>query len=244
MACRYEVLLPRTTSLRLFIRRLRQSRTASNYRVPASRRLLRHILADHSIHIGIRAAISLAYGALLRVSEYTSPSQSRFSPTATLQRHHVAVASDNTFIRILIPSSKTDTLNLGQHVHVAYDPHRLSTFSVLTEYLRFTDSAPPATPTPLFYFTKPNGTVRFVTGQVINTTLKTAATALGIDPTFISSHSLRIAGARALADARLPAHIIQVAGRWASDVYIRYIRASLPRLQAVAKALRLTRQQH
>ncbi len=45
-------------------------------------------------------------------------------------------------------------------------------------------------------------------------------------PLHLTPHSFRIGGASALHLARLPAHVIQAAGRWRSDVFKSYCRSS------------------
>ena len=40
----------------------------------------------------------------------------------------------------------------------------------------------------------------------------------------INTHSFRIGGATALAQAGVPDYIIQIIGRWSSDSFLRYIR--------------------
>ncbi len=66
-------------------------------------------------------------------------------------------------------------------------------------------------------------------GHIINTVLQRQAAVIGLDPTYLSSHSLRIGGATALADADVAARDIQFAWRCRSDVFLHYICVSLRR---------------
>ena len=59
-----------------------------------------------------------------------------------------------------------------------------------------------------------------------NAKLKFIAEAVGLDPRVISTHSLRIAGASALAAKGVPDHVIQCLGRWKSLAFLAYIRLS------------------
>jgi hypothetical protein len=54
--------------------------------------------------------------------------------------------------------------------------------------------------------------------------IKLTAKSLGLNPDFFSTHSLRIAGASALAAAGQPDYIIQTMGRWWSLAFLAYVR--------------------
>ena len=57
-----------------------------------------------------------------------------------------------------------------------------------------------------------------------NKMLKRVALAVGLDPAVISTHSLRITGASALANRGVPDHVIRSVGRWKSLAFLAYIR--------------------
>jgi hypothetical protein len=82
------------------------------------------------------------------------------------------------------------------------------------------------------YFTptRPNGWI--ITATDINTTLKTAVKAQGLErfnisPADISSHSLRAGGAMALHLNQVPDRTIQILGRWSSDTFLIYIHQQI-----------------
>ena len=54
--------------------------------------------------------------------------------------------------------------------------------------------------------------------------LKAAAARLGIDPTFIGGHSLRIGAATDAKNAGLTTDQIKALGRWSSDAYLLYTK--------------------
>ena len=54
--------------------------------------------------------------------------------------------------------------------------------------------------------------------------MKRVALAVDLDPAVISTHSLRIAGASALANRGVPDHVIQSVGRWKSLTFLAYTR--------------------
>jgi len=67
------------------------------------------------------------------------------------------------------------------------------------------------------------GRFRLTYGK-FNKLLKRVALGVGLDPDVISTHSLRIAGASALANRGVPDHVIQSVGRWKSLAFLAYIR--------------------
>jgi len=60
-----------------------------------------------------------------------------------------------------------------------------------------------------------------------NLCLKQLALLCNLDPTGISSHSLRIGGASALAAAGVPDYLIMDMGRWRSLTFLTYVRRSI-----------------
>jgi hypothetical protein len=58
-----------------------------------------------------------------------------------------------------------------------------------------------------------------------------------LDPTRISSHSLRIGGASALAAAGVPDYIILDMGRWKSLAFLAYVRRTTQMFEVARYAL-------
>ena len=58
-----------------------------------------------------------------------------------------------------------------------------------------------------------------------------------LDPTRISSHSLRIGGASALAAAGVPDYIILDMGRWKSLAFLAYVRRTTQMFEVASYAL-------
>ena len=67
--------------------------------------------------------------------------------------------------------------------------------------------------------------------------LRRLAVANGIDPTRVSSHSLRIGGATTLAAAGLNDHEIQGVGDWKSNSYLTYVRKNITLFEKARTAL-------
>ena len=177
----------------------------------------------------LRTALAVAYSCLLRVSEYTTVAQSTYRPQTTLLRQHVSFDAAGRYARIHLVTSKTDRHFTGADVYLYNDTatNATSGYRALVEYFLATPHHRADQP----LFTLANG--KFVTRQLVNTRLKQLARRHGLDPSNVSSHSLRITGARHLADAGLPDHVIQLAGRWTSGCFAKYIRHGLPRAQAI-----------
>ena len=57
---------------------------------------------------------------------------------------------------------------------------------------------------------------------------------LGLDPALFGAHSLRIGGATAGLAAGLSAPALRAAGRWSSDIYLLYTRASRQAVQQIS----------
>ena len=66
-----------------------------------------------------------------------------------------------------------------------------------------------------------------MTPQVYNASLKDLAKLYGFDPSRVSSHSLRVGGASALAAAGLPEYLIKEMGSWRSNAFLTYLRTCL-----------------
>ena len=67
------------------------------------------------------------------------------------------------------------------------------------------------------------GRVRVLERSTVDTALKAAAVALGLDPADHATHSLRAGGATALYAIGWPPSKIQRRGRWLSDCWLLYI---------------------
>ena len=165
------------------------------------------------------SAFSSAFFGLLRSSEYCCPSPFALSPASLLHRH-LSFTIDLSSATLFLPMSKTDQYARGAHIHLFPLPSPLCPVSALWHFAHVR-RAPPAL--PLFTFS--NGD--FLTRDVTVAILRSAFPAM---PN-INTHSFRIGGASALAQA-VPEYVIQVMGRWSSDSFLRYIRTPPSALRA------------
>ena len=70
-----------------------------------------------------------------------------------------------------------------------------------------------------------------LTPDAYGAAIKAVAKSMGLDPSRYSSHSLRIAGASALAAAGKPDWFIKKMGRWQSLAFLQYIQFSVPSMR-------------
>ena len=157
------------------------------------------------------AAVLTAFHGLMRVSEYTAPSPTTVDAHRTLQRSHVALSEEK--VTITLGVTKTAQSGAGGTVllHASRYPATCPVRSVAA-YISAREWAD--TGAPFFAFREG----RYLTPGDVNAILKRA---LGPG---VSSHSLRIGGATAMAERQAPEWQIQAAGRWSSSAYKAYVR--------------------
>jgi hypothetical protein len=168
------------------------------------------------------AAMSLlAFFAMLRRSEYLSDGTFDPATDLTIGDFRFEFAPDGTPIRVIvtIKLSKTDQYANGTEVVVGLGFDGLCCVSVLYDYFqRWRRGASPAAPA----FTATDGSP--ATYEFLATGLRAALTEAGIDPSLYASHSFRSGGATAAAAEGVPEYLIKLQGRWASCVFLRYVR--------------------
>jgi hypothetical protein len=68
--------------------------------------------------------------------------------------------------------------------------------------------------------------------------MKMTAKAAGLNPDRVALHSLRVGGLVSLFAAGAPAHLMVLAGRWASESsFVQYMRATMEQYEATGSAL-------
>ena len=167
------------------------------------------------------AQLLTGFSALLRLGELTVPdNESLRDPRKLSPRHRATVSRD--FASFLLPAHKADRFFEGNKIllrrrHDVTDPCR-----AMTAYLRSRDSLHPyhpqlwllqnGTPPPRSWF------LRRLQAHF---------------PNDVAGQSLRAGGATDLAERGAPPHIIQAAGRWASNTFQIYMRKNPFLLQAM-----------
>ena len=172
----------------------------------------------------IRAAFALAFYGLLRVSEFTSPHVASWDPEIHLSRADVVILPPFTSLSLRIKASKTDPFREGHTLRLVSLPHLTCPVAALRSYLRLPH--PPSGP----LFTLADG--RFLTRAHVARFLLVC-----FRVPLLSTHSFRIGGASALANAGVPLHVVQQLGRWRSDAFLRYLRVSSSEIDGAFRAL-------
>ena len=183
-------------------------------RQPATKALIASIATDHNLPLCTRTAISVAFELLLRVSEYTCPTQSTINTVKCLRRRHVAWRSDYGAFEVHLPASKSDPFHLGHSLYIfdrTSDGDTTCAAALLRQYLASTPSAHPDDP----LFVLPTGA--FLTRDHISKALQLHAPRVGLPPALTKPHSLRIGGAFALLVSGAPWPVIKAFGRWLTD---------------------------
>jgi hypothetical protein len=83
------------------------------------------------------------------------------------------------------------------------------------------------------------GGARFIVyDTLVSNTMKQTATAAGLAAERVALHSLRVGGLVSLFAAGAPAHLMVLAGRWASESsFVQYMRATMEQYDTIASAL-------
>lgn len=200
--------------------------TATKRKSPLSRQQLRQAIAalppspSHDDLLFLTILLS-GFRALQRLGELTMPDNPRIrNPRKYTKR--VSVTVDATQYEYWLPAHKADTSFEGNHIIIT-DPDAHLHFR---RYLASRDQRHPLNP---FLWIHDDGTVP------TRTWFMRRLRHLFSD-TSIAGQSMRAGGATALAEDGAPPHIIQAAGRWASDTFQIYIRKHPILLQAMLHA--------
>jgi len=213
----------------------------------------RHLRATRDyglMQLAVHTAQLFGYSTLSRVSEYLETSE---------EAEHLLVSENVLFemqsgdlvsscdIALLdcrdlkgcvidILSAKNDTAHKGNRMHFGLadlsDPNQVYCFT--TKLWQYAKAANPVRGKSFFYLTAVQRTLK---PPYFNACLKQLAAVYGLDPTRVSSHSLRIGGASALAAAGVPDYVIRDMGRWRSLAFLTYIRKSSEMFEVARNAL-------
>jgi hypothetical protein len=213
-------------------------------RVPASKEVVSAVVSSQQLDLCIRAAVGVAFGAMLRVSEYAlTTALTSFKPKRKLLRSDIDdmrdTTGDNGF-SLRVKAGKSDIALQGAVLPLMATPSDpLCYVALLRQYLAWRDKQGFAADQPLFLL-KDGSPLR---RSHVAKALKAVAPRFGIKPSHISTHGLRHGGAMNLRDAGLDWETIMTRGRWSlkqsNAMAVHYSRFSVARNQAVASALAL-----
>jgi hypothetical protein len=197
------------------------------------------LLSDSTLDQLLLTASLFGYSLMCRVSEYlVTPTSNhhiragaisfvrqrvRDGPCSNHSPSSVHLVPDQEIIgvEITIRDSKNDPTGVGfKSFHSRNRVRSPKSIYDLTEILlKWAVRSKPLNDQPFFSCGSFN-----LTPTALNKWLAGIAKANGLDPSRVSSHSLRIGGASALAAANVPDYLIQRMGRWNSLAFLQYVR--------------------
>ena len=190
------------------------------------------------------AAILVGFFFLLRASEYVKSDGSKVDNGRGLRGcdlvfrtlgQVVKLAAHADEMGLTVRGSKTDKFNLGEvRNHFRVEEKTLCVITAMGDYqYHFPDRFGPLCSQPLF--TWDNG--KFIQRVEIQVILERAASACGVDPGSMGSHSLRFGGASALWAAFRDTGLVQRWGRWSSDAFQGYLWESRDNAKGIAEGM-------
>lgn len=225
----------------LFIRLAAQFRAEprdANWKSPASVAMVRALIMNRDLSIGVRVAVGTVWRCTWRVGQATSLWTTQYNGDRAILRRDVQFEWANgkrVAVQIKCRGSKSDKFNTGnvKWLTVAADDC-LCPVELFCEYWDATTHF--AADQPLFRHL--DG--KLVTSRQVVDAIKRQAVCMGLDPKHYAGHSLRIGGATAMTAADLSMYDKMQQGGWQSlEASLCYMRRSEAMEQRVAKALQL-----
>ena len=167
----------------------------------------------------------MSFFGLMRVSEITSPSHTKFIRDSTLMMADVKLHKSH--VAIHLKASKTDQYKIGTDIIIAKNSSAICPIKATRKYISHRSKKTG----PFFQFA--NGS--FLTARSFNSFIKNA-----LPPTAkgnYSAHSFRIGAATTAASLGYPKYTIQKMGRWRSKCYKNYIKLNKSTYIALSKRL-------
>jgi len=225
-----------TPRLQLVLKYIQRNCEKSPDKLPITQVLLErmyNVLGSSHDEKLISSAMTLGFFGLLRAAEFTVPSQTSFDPNIHLTFGDVSqrtLYNGAKFMSVKIKQSKTDVKCRGILVHIGCSEHKVCAVCAMATHLegKTLDYAK-----PLFQFN--NGSV--LTRSLLVNHTRTYLALAGIDPERFTGHSFRVGGATSAAEAGLSEWEIKLMGRWSSDCYHRYIKASIIKITSFASRM-------
>ena len=196
-------------------------------RLPITNKMLGQMLSrldrDHrSAHdrLMLKAAITLGFFGLLRVSEFTVANQHGLNPERNLTIEDITMLKESMVVTI--KRSKTDQRGEGCQIHIGQTHNKCCPHLAMQRYLgQMTQSAGK----PLFQFKSGKA----LTSRALRLVLHHLIRKSGYNKKLYNTHSLRIGAATAAARSGLTPEAIKNLGRWRSEAYKVYTRHPLTR---------------
>ena len=232
--------LERTFLLIQLSAQLRAEPRDANWKSPASIDMVRQMLLNVELSLGIRVALSTVWQNTWRMGQATSVWTQRYNGDRAILRKDVQFEWANgrrVAVQIKCRGSKGDKFNTGnvKWMTVAADDC-LCPVELFCEYWDASEALGFELDKPLFRHL--DG--KLVTSRQVVDAIKRQAASMGLDPKHYAGHSLRIGGATAMTAADLSMYDKMQQGGWQSlEASLCYMRRSEAMEQRVAKALQV-----
>ena len=174
------------------------------------------------------ACCTTGFCGLLRAAEMALGPGKRWAAATCLTRADVTFRKrgKRRWAVLMMRPCKNDKVEQGKRVPLLLPAggRYLDAFKALRRLIEL-DPVPvsEAARTPLF---RDPATGAAVTTRQVRAVVKMLMASVGEDPSLFGAHSLRIGGATAALAKGVPAVVIRAMGRWSSDIYEIYCRAS------------------
>jgi hypothetical protein len=182
--------------------------------------------------INWRAALSVAFCALLRAAEFALEPKAVWNGELNLSRADVSFFTDEDGVRcaaLMMRPCKNGKYLRGKSCRVVLRGGG-SLLDPVAELWRLVHEDPvpksERASTPLFRTRSGSAGASCVTVAEVRSIIKEMMRALGEDERLFGAHSLRIGGASAALAAGVPPSVIRLCGRWNSDLWEIYARIS------------------
>ena len=220
------------------IRRWQGNRHIRPDRQPISLGMLRRILAfvdnlpSRLDKLMYKAALTMAFFGMMRISEYTTPTQRAYNPTTHLSPQCVHFSDNFSVLHIYLKTSKTDPFSLGVTVRIGATRDIYCPLNAMAQYL----AARPPHFGPLFIHHNGLHLTRRDINNIVQHSLPNMP--------HVSTHSFRKGGATHYLRAGVSENVIQLIGRWKSDAYKLYLNIPNSFIIDISLAARCFQQTH
>ena len=219
---------------------LRAEPRDGNWKSPASILMVREMVMNALLSMGIRVTIAVVWQCTWRLGQATSTWTEKFNGDRAILRkdvHFEWVNGKRVAVRIQCRGSKSDKFNTGsvKWMTVAAEDC-LCPVELFCEFWDATEALGFEMDMPLFR----HYDGKLVTSRQVVDAIKRQAVSMGLDPKHFAGHSLRIGGATAMTAADLSMFDKMQQGGWQSlEASLCYMRRSAEMEKRVATALQL-----
>ncbi len=232
--------LQRTFLYNRLAAQLRAEPRDGNWKSPASVLMVREIVSNGLLSMGIRVTVAVVWQFTWRLGQATAQWTEKFNGDRAIRRkdvHFEWAKGKRVAVRIKCRGSKSDKFNTGsvKWMTVAADDC-LCPVELFCEYWDATEALGFEADMPLFR----HYDGKLVTSRHVVDAIKRQAVVMGLDPKHFAGHSLRIGGATAMTAADLSMYDKMQQGGWQSlEASLCYMRRSAEMERRVAASLQL-----